>query len=317
MKAWLVVALLLVAPAHARETVRIGWLKATNDLALAKAHGTLEKALAADGAGVEWDGPFPAAAPAAEALNAGAIDITVGSSGSLAASLAAGAPVVAFTFQHLGPNGEAILVRAGSPIRTVADLAGRSVAVNRGGTGEYLLVRALQTHGLPLDAARRVYLGPADAASAFASGAFDGWAIWDPFISIALTQYGARVLANGAAIGSDNAVVMLASRDFAAHHARLLRTIYRVLLGENAWSLAHKDAAGAIWARTLGLPTSLGPRLGANDAVPTGPIDAAAAQQVRAVADWYVANKIVPQVPGLDAALLDLGLPGGSSAEPR
>ena len=107
----------------------------TNDITLSKARGTLERALAAQGADVEWDGPFSASAPAVEALNAGAIDITVGSSTSSVASLAAKAPIVVFAYQRMGPDGEAILVKQDSPIHSVAELAGHSVAVNRGGRG--------------------------------------------------------------------------------------------------------------------------------------------------------------------------------------
>jgi sulfonate transport system substrate-binding protein len=299
----LLAALLLAIPAQARDTVRIGWLKSTNDLALAKAHGSLDRALGQHGASVEWDGPFAASSPAVEAMNAGAIDITAGSSGSLAASLAAHAPVVAFTWQHLGPRAEAIVVPADSAIHDVHDLAGHGVAVNRGGTGEYLLVRALQTAAMPLDSVRRQYFSPADAGPAFASGHLDAWAVWDPFLSVAEQDYGARVIADGQQIGSDNAIVMLASRDFTARHRDLLQIVYDVLMAENAWSLKNQAEAGRIWASVLDLPEALGPRLGQNNAVPDGPVNP---PEIRKVADWYVANGIVPAVPGLDAAMLDL-----------
>ena len=156
----LTLLLLLSSAARAEDLVRIGWLRGTNDITLGKARGTLEAALAKQGARVEWDGPFPAAAPAVEAMNAGAIDITVGSSTSSVASLAAKAPIVIFAYQRMSPDGEAILVKAGSPIHSIADLAGHSVAVNRGGTGEYLLMRALEKNGVDPARVKRVYLGP-------------------------------------------------------------------------------------------------------------------------------------------------------------
>ena len=68
---------------------------------------------------------------------------------------------------------------------------------------------------------------------------------WDPFLSVALSQYGARVLANGPEIGSENAIVMIARRGFAAEHPALLKAVYDALLADNAWEVAHKDAAGA------------------------------------------------------------------------
>src|SRR5436190_268795 len=78
-----VLAMILAPNAQAADSVvRIGWLRGPNDLTLAKARGTLEAALLQKGARVEWAGPFPAAAPAFEALNASSIDITAGSSTS-------------------------------------------------------------------------------------------------------------------------------------------------------------------------------------------------------------------------------------------
>ena len=309
MRAMLLVFLLVCASARADSLVRIGWLRGTNDVLLGKARGTIAAALAKLGASVEWDGPFVAAAPAVEAMNAGAIDVTVGSSTSAVASLAAGAPIVIFAYQRMSPKAEAILVKADGPIRSIADLTGHSVAVNRGGTGEYLLLRALQTNGIDPARVRRVYLGPADAGPAFASGAVDAMAAWDPFLTIALSTYGARVLADGARIGSDNAVVTIARRDFAQEHAPLLRAVYGAILSDNEWAVANKTAAGAVWAQALGLPDTMASALGANNAVPTGPASPAQADQIARIADWYAREGIIPAVPAMDGSTLDLGQP--------
>ena len=312
MRALLIAALLLAAPAHAEQVVRIGWLRATDDLALSKARATLEPALGKLGARVEWAGPFAAAAPAVEAINADAIDITVGSSTSSVASLAANAPIVIFAYQRMGPQAEAILVKAASPIHSIADLAGHSVAVNRGGTGEYLLLRALETHGVDPARVRRVYLGPADAGAAFASGAVDAIAAWDPFLTIALTTYDARVLADGAQIGSENAVVTIARRGFATAHPDLLRAVYATLLADNAWSLANKQAAGLVWAHELRVPDALATALGEHNAVPTGPAGPAQAEQIDHIANWYVRSGIIAAKPVIAGSTVDLGTPQGT-----
>ena len=304
--AWLLALLAVSAPAAAEQVVRIGWLRGTNDLTLSKARGTMDRALAAQGARVEWDGPFPAAAPAVEALNAGAIDITLGSSTSSVASLAADAPIVIFAYQRMGPDAEALVVKDASPIHGIADLPGHSVAVNRGGTGEYLLARALQTHGIDPATVKRVFLGPADAGPAFASGAVDAWVAWDPFLSIALDDYGARVVANGPAMGSQNAIVMLASRDFTAQHRPLLQAVYDTLLSDNAWSVAHKAEAGAIWATALKVPSAMAAPFGERDAVPTIAVGPAQARQIGSIAAWYVAAGIIPAMPNLAGSTIDL-----------
>ena len=194
LRALTLVAVLLCLPAMVRaETVRIGWLRAPNDLTLARAHGSLEKALAEQGVTVAWSGPFAAAAPAMEAMNAGAIDITAGSSTSSITALAGGVPMVVFAYQAMSPASEAILVPRNSPIRTLKDLEGHTVAVNRGGTGEYLLMRALDRNGVDPSRVRRVYLSPSDSGPSFLAGRVDAWATWDPFVAIAIAKYGGRV----------------------------------------------------------------------------------------------------------------------------
>jgi sulfonate transport system substrate-binding protein len=304
-------ALLLPALAPARaaegEAVRIGWLRAPNDLTTGRARGTLEKALAAQGAKVEWAGPFPAAAPALEALNAGSIDITAGSSTACIAALAARIPMVIFAYQKISAGGEGILVKQDSPVRSLADLAGKSVAVNRGGTGEYLLMRALEKNGVDASAVKRVYLSPSDSGAAFTQGHVDAWATWDPFVVIGVQNYGARVLADGAAIGSDNAVTLMASRDFVERKRPLLQAVFDTCLDDNRWAQNNKNEAGRIWAEAMSLPAALAPAIGENNAVPTRGVTDADVAQIEQIADWYVSSRIVPRRPDIAAGVVKLG----------
>ena len=302
----LTLAMLCLPVLAKAETVRIGWLRAPNDLTLAKAHGSLEKALAAQGVTIEWAGPFAAAAPAMEAMNAGAIDITAGSSTSSITALAGGVPMVVFAYQPMSPASEAILVPRDSPIRTLQGLEGHTVAVNHGGTGEYLLMRALDRHGIDPSTVRRVYLSPSDSGPSFLAGRVDAWATWDPFVAIATATYGGRVLADGAAIHSENAVVLVASKAFATRHAALLRAVFKVLQAENAWSLTHKTEAGAIWAKEMNIPASFAAVLGSNDAMPTTGVTPEDETQMSDIADWYFAQKIVPRKPDIAAGVVRL-----------
>ena len=294
------------ANAAGPEVVRIGWLRGPNDILLGRARGTMEAALAAHGARVEWAGPFAAAAPAVEAMNAGAIDITVGSSTSSIASFAAGVPMVIFAYQKMSAASEGIVVKQDSPIRSIRDLAGHSVAVNRGGTGEYLLVRALDRAGMDAATVKRVYLGPSDAGSAFSQGYVDGWATWDPFLAIAVRSYQARIVADGAAIGSDNAVTTMASRSFATQKPALLKLVFDTIESDNAWSQLHPVEAGTVWVQAMGVPLELAETIGRNNAVPTRAVTDADIGQIDNIADWYVANKIVPVRPDIAAGVVKL-----------
>src|SRR5690606_24957601 len=79
-----------------------------------------------------------------------------------------------------------ILVPAGSPIRSIADLRGRRIAVPRGTSGHAFLLNALKSEGLRSRDVELAFLAPPDALAAFQSGAVDALSVWDPFATQAL-----------------------------------------------------------------------------------------------------------------------------------
>jgi sulfonate transport system substrate-binding protein len=145
---------------------------------------------------IEWS-EFPAAAPLLEALNAGALDL--GYQGDLAflTVQASGAPVKAIGVARPSPAGQGILVRGDGPIRSAADLRGKRIAGNRGGWGQFLVRAALKREGIASGGATINLLPPTDAALAFRSGAVDAWAIWEPYISLEVLDFGARTVVDG------------------------------------------------------------------------------------------------------------------------
>lgn len=68
-----------------------------------------------------------------------------------------------------------------SPIKSVQDLKGKKVVLNKGSNVHYLLVRALEDAGLKYTDIQTVFLPPADARAAFERGSVDAWVIWDPY----------------------------------------------------------------------------------------------------------------------------------------
>ena len=109
---------------------------------------------------VVWTGTVGPFAPAVLEMAAGELDIAQGSITSAVTALSATPVFDLFAQQHPDRIGEGILVPANSPIRTVQDLIGKSVAVNKGGTGEYLLRKALAWAGIPVSKVTLVYLEP-------------------------------------------------------------------------------------------------------------------------------------------------------------
>ena len=166
---------------------------------------------------LEW-AEFPAAAPLLEALNAGALD--VGYQGDLAflTSFAAGAPLRAVGAGRPSAAAQAILVKQDSPVRGIADLRGRKVAGNRGGWGQYLIRSALKQAGVAPQDVGITLLPPSDASLAFRSGAVDAWAVWDPYVSLEVQRFGARVLVDGR--GLTPAIMLVAAHEGAIQDKR-------------------------------------------------------------------------------------------------
>ena len=92
------------------------------------------------------------------------------------------APLVYLYNQPANRKGEAILIHKDSPIKRVADLKGKKVALNKGSNVHYLLVKALEKANLTLADIEPVYLPPADARTAFEGNQVDAWVIWDPLV---------------------------------------------------------------------------------------------------------------------------------------
>src|SRR5581483_8690569 len=112
---------------------------------------------------------------------------------------------------------------ADSPIRTLADLKGKKIALNRGSNVHFLAVKALERAKLTVKDVEIVYLAPGDARLAYETRKVDAWVIWDPFLAAAELS-GSRVLANGDGL-VDNYFFYVARRAFAAEHADLVRDV--------------------------------------------------------------------------------------------
>lgn len=216
--------------------------------ALLESAGEL-KGLAYD---IQWT-EFPAAAPLAEALNAGAVDSgPIGDAPAIFA-LAAGTPIKIIGANRSDPFGTAVLVRADSPLKTAADLRGKSIGTNRGSIGHFVALKALESAGLkPEDASLR-FLPPADAKLALVNGSVDAWATWEPYTALAETSGHARVLVSGRGLWSGLSYLAVTDSALAAKREVLRDFLQRVVRAQ-VWSYQHVDSFSAALARIVGIP---------------------------------------------------------------
>ncbi|HMK82006.1 MAG TPA: aliphatic sulfonate ABC transporter substrate-binding protein, partial [Xanthobacteraceae bacterium] len=205
-------------------------------LVIARQQGVLERRLDRLGIAVKWI-EFTSGPPLLEAMNAGSVDLgAVGDSPPIFAQ-AAGAAVV-YVAGAPTNNGEAILVKSDSAIRSLADLKGKRVAFTKGSSAHNVVVAALEKAGLSYGDITPTYLSPADAGAAFARNSVDAWAVWDPFFAIAEKQQGARVLANASEIAPTYSFY-LANRDFAARYPKIVGEVLAGLAEAASWAETH------------------------------------------------------------------------------
>lgn len=228
------------------KVMRIGYQK-YGTLILLKAAGSLDAALKPLGYTVTWT-EFPAGPQLLEGLNAGAIDVGATGEAPPIFAQAAGSSATYVANEPPAPLGEAILVPKDSPIRSVADLKGKAVALNKGSNVHYLLVRALEQAGVAYADIKPVFLAPADARAAFESGSVDAWAIWDPYYAAAQAATGARTLATGAGLAS-NVQFYLATRAFATQDRPAIDALIGALDTLDRWTAGHiEETAGQLGA---------------------------------------------------------------------
>jgi sulfonate transport system substrate-binding protein len=276
-------------------SLRIGYLRGPEPLSISRLRGTLEKRLASKNVKVVWAGPFNAYAPAAEALNADSIDITIGSSSAAISSIVGTAPISLFAYQWDFGDSSGIVVKNNSTIKSVADLAGRTVAVNRGGTGDYQLTKALENAGVASDAVKRAYLTPVDSSAAFINGHVDAWSAWSIFFPTAILEQDARVIATAKDFGSQNAVVYVVRTPFAAAHPEILKDIVAELQESARWAQVNRDEVAKLWVQELKLTPAVAARVASyeiSEPVPVGEKELVALESLN---DWLVGSKLLPK----------------------
>ncbi|CAD6560103.1 ABC transporter substrate-binding protein [Paraburkholderia sabiae] len=193
---------------------------------------------------------FQGAAPLFEAQRAGSVDLApAGDLPVLAAAV--GDPTLKIVATRIGSGAQlGILVAPNSTVRRVADLKGHTVFVSsaRGSISQFQLYGALAEAGLTKDDVTVRFILPVDAFAAFASGAIEVWATFDPYYGIA-AQRGGRILRDGSGINSGMGFITAsgASLTDPRKRAAIADVLVRYQRAGD-WALANPDAYAQIYA---------------------------------------------------------------------
>ncbi|UCZ86967.1 aliphatic sulfonate ABC transporter substrate-binding protein [Pseudomonas sp. L5B5] len=201
---------------------------------------------------------FAAAAPTAEALAAGAVDIGSLGDAPFVFAAAAGAPLktVGVIKLKVTPTAVAIVVRDDSPLKDAASLKGRRITTTRGSIGHFLALAALRSAGLHGTDAQFIFLQPAESRSLLSNGQADAWSTWDPYTSMVQMEGGSRVLVSGEGLFAGHMLLVANDRAIAdkpAQIADFLRRLGRAY----AWANQHQEEFSRIQAGYSGLPVEI------------------------------------------------------------
>ena len=247
-----------VAPAVARAAgkpseIRIDWATYNPVSMVLKEQGLLEKEFAKDGIGIRWVQTL-GSNKALEFLNAGAIDF--GSTAGAAALIGRinGNPIKSI-YVYSRPEWTALVTLKDTPIKTIADLKGKRIAVTRGTDPHIFLVRALQTAGLTERDISEVLLQHPDGKIALIRGDVDAWAGLDPMMAQAEVENGARLFYRNRDANSWG--ILNASEDFLSHYPELTRRVLAVYEDARKYCLAHYDEEKRVFIEVTKLPSDV------------------------------------------------------------
>lgn len=246
---------------------------------------------------VDWS-DFSTMPPLFEALDTGAVDLaaSIDNLGLQAAIRGVNLRIVAAN--RGSAAGDALIVPAGSPIKTVRDLKGHTVIVStiKGGTADAVFVGALKEAGIPETAVHVGYMAHGDALAAFLAGRIDAWATNDPAYAQA-EEGGARLLRNGVGLRQATTYISANAKSIAQTQKwDMIVDFLRRFAKARQWGNTHLDEYSAAYAKATGLPLATARRILARQGQQRfGPIDNQTIQEAQVLAEDQARRGIFPR----------------------
>jgi sulfonate transport system substrate-binding protein len=273
------------------KVVRIGHQK-VGAFVLLKASGVLEERLKPLGYTVTWS-EFPSGPKLLEAVSTSVVDFGHTGDTPPIFAQAAGAQFLYVGYVPDSPKSEAILLQKDSLIKTVADLKGKKIGLNKGSNVQYMLVRALERAGLKYTDVELVFLSPADGRAAFEKGAIDAWVIWEPYRTAAERSLNARTLTDGVGLVANNDLFFVAKS-----FAKASPQVIDIVLGatRDIFAQAAKDIPGTAktFSAIAGFPESVMEHVLSERGFNIQPMDQEAIAEQQRVADAFKSLGLIP-----------------------
>jgi ABC-type nitrate/sulfonate/bicarbonate transport system substrate-binding protein len=155
------------------------------------------------------------------------------------------------------------MTRADSPIRTVADLKGRRLAINQRGSMEDIVLNALKkSHGIGLEDLEIALIPAANQPQVLAEKQVDAIFVNPPFDSVAEQKFGARTLINCSDFVPYLGYGTFAFRqDFVEAYPEAAKGLMKAWIRVCRWIDDNRTAANAAAGAAIGIEENLRPHL--------------------------------------------------------
>jgi sulfonate transport system substrate-binding protein len=245
-----------VTAQDAPDSIRVDYAYYNPSSLVLRRFGWLEEEFAADGIGVEWV-LSAGSNKANEYLRSEAVDF--GSTAGAAALLARanGSPIET-VYIYSKPEWTALVVAADSPITTVAELAGKTIAATKGTDPYFFLLRSLREAGLSEADVEIVNLQHGDGRIALERGQVDAWAGLDPHMAASELDAGSKLIYRN--IDFNTYGFLNARTEFVEQYPEYTETVIAAYERARAWILENPDEAAQILAEEASISLEVAER---------------------------------------------------------
>jgi len=235
-------ALLLVGTLSAiaaEKTIVVGYQTDALPSSLAIANGEFEKVT---GAKIDFR-KFNSGGDVVAAIASGDVQVGYVGSSPFAAAASRGLDVKAFYLASISGIDEALVVRNGSGINSVADLKGKKLAAAPVSTDHYQLLALIKSQGLTEKDVQVFAIAQPEIVAAYNRGDIDGGFVWDPALT-ELKKTG-KVLVTSKDVAEKGAPTFsawIATGRFAKEHPEFLKAFSGVIEKETNSFISNKAA---------------------------------------------------------------------------
>ena len=186
-----------------------------------------------------------------EAMSSNTSDLAI--TGTTYQALAApDLPYSIIAIAEQSPEAVGIVAAADSPINSIADLKGKTIAGGDGAPIAYVQ-EALADAGIGKDDYKYVKIEASTGAAALAGKQIDAWITYNPFIASNVSKGLAKIIFTPTPKYFNNFVIVLATKKAIAEKPDALAAFLKGYRSSLDWVQAHKDAAVAAYSKATGL----------------------------------------------------------------